>query len=113
MGNVGVTEEELLTLLLTAFPIFDKASFFPSLKSQVTSIDTFRDTRQLGETSVVGTEGFYNDPNRSIHVNIGATDLFAEDRGLRQQFFLATFFHKMLHAFLDIYSCQCSFCAHV
>jgi len=108
--DVEESDEQILSLLLTVFPIFDRAIFFSSLGDYVQCIDTFRGMTKYGNGHEVFNHALWNRRTRSIFVNLD-TDRLDKSRGSNKQAFLTFFLHEMLHAFLDIYRCRCSFCS--
>ena len=104
------SDEEILSLLLTVFPIFDKIFFFSLLGDHIRCIDTFRGLTRYGNGQVTFHHALWNRRTHSIFVNLD-TERLDVTRGSHKQAFLAFFLHEMLHAFLDIYMCRCNFCS--
>ncbi|KAE9377532.1 hypothetical protein N431DRAFT_451717 [Stipitochalara longipes BDJ] len=83
---------EILTMLLTAFPIFDRAFFFASLGEELL-IDNILKT---------GIHAVYVHEKRTIHIGL-ETRRFDPTRGPHKEALLTILLHEMLHAFMDIF----------
>ncbi len=93
---------EILTMLLTAFPISDKAFFLGSLRDHIDSIENFQSKQLLvGNTLEKDIYAVYIHDKRAIYIRL-ETHRLDHTRGSHKQTLLSILLHKMLHALIEI-----------
>jgi len=103
-SEINNTEEDLLSLILTALPIFDKAFFFNSVGSHISDIEitgALNDKKGL-DMSFESCQG--NSKAKEHKLNIARKS--KQDinlLGTQVQRYLMALIHEMLHVFLETY----------
>jgi hypothetical protein len=109
-SEINNTEEDLLSLILTALPIFDKAFFFNSVGSHISDIEitgaiSGKQDFDIGFESCQG-----NSKGKERKFNISRKSRRDVNLlGTQVQRYLMVLIHEMLHIFLETYSARSRF----
>jgi hypothetical protein len=104
-SEINNTEEDLLSLILTALPIFDKAFFFNSVGSHISDIEITGalSNKQGSDIGFESCQGNFEGKKRKLSISRKSKQDI-NLLGTQVQRYLMVLIHEMLHIFLETYS---------
>jgi hypothetical protein len=109
-SEINNTDEDLLSLILTALPIFDKAFFLNSVGSHISDIEITGalNDKQCSDIGFESCQGNSKGKERKLFISRKSKQDI-NLLGTQVQCYLIVLIHEMLHIFLETYSARSRF----